>query len=80
MSFGQAGSTWVAQRRRGIEAVMVSFYYHKVDPDFLRNSVYLFGFVNAIHYILFGAINNPYLCRSTNQMQTLFLGPSNDGI
>jgi|TARA_B110000967_G_scaffold208615_2_gene261422 hypothetical protein len=66
MSFGQAGSSWVAQRRRGIEAVMVSLYHHNVDPDFLRNGVSLIGFFNVIHYMLFRAGDNLCLHRAAS--------------
>ena len=63
MSFRQTGSTWVTQRGWSIEAVMISFYYHNVDTNFLRHSVFLLDFFNVLHYIGFRANNNPYLHR-----------------
>ena len=51
MSFRQTGSTWVTQRCWSIEAVMISFYYHNVDTNFLRHSVFLLDFL--MYFIIY---------------------------
>ena len=61
MSFRQTGSARVPQRGWSVEAVMISFYYHNVDTNFLRNSISLLDSFNVFHYIRYRVSNNPYL-------------------
>lgn len=56
MPLWQAGSTWVAQRRRGVKAVVISLNYHKSDSDFLCEAVVLnVTYLMRIIIITYGA-------------------------